>query len=595
MVPDMWLEIDEERRGSGNRSFIAAGLVEAQWDYERFEESMDCIVDLLDHSVDRTYGLSLFLPRDLEIADLFLTSAKINASYYLLSEEMEARERYTTWNSGAVVLLRDYEDLEQATSHMSNICSASGDYVVIMARHFPSEELFLAEAGRIVELMWNHTISRLVALAPVRDTFALAGSVGFVSDARCKPSEPVLLSECKVNGWQPRVKIQRLPLNGCSISLGYFDVSPYVTVTNRTRKLGGIEGIIMRTIAKNLKMGLLDEKIEWGTEVNFVERIKTLLGREGKFDMAVGGILWNPSREVGYTATYAMVKIAWVIPVKSNVSLRGLITPFRISVWLTIIGTLFLGGVVKIFLVRDISFLDIFGMILCVSTSKQPTRMSSRIQFLAWALFGFFITQFYLGAMADQLVNASNLQMDTISELLLSRLKLGGTNRFFHFFGVDEDEDTDSLDPFVSKIFNVFDHEDYEARLKDLLEGKNDTYALVAMLNISHIRLDDVNPRIHVMAELVASNPVGFAIRRGLPYLAEIDSQIQLLIDVGIFGYWIDRMSLRHNYFRTDDQDNDHLGMAQLLPAFLLLILGYTLAICMIVAEVIAYPSKFLE
>lgn len=250
--------------------------------------------------------------------------------------------------------------------------------------------------------------------------------------------------------------------------------------------------------------------------------------------------------------------------------------------------------ILKSLFLKDISYLDVFALIIGTSTSEQPVKLSSRIQYLSWAIFGYILSQSYLASLAGTLADEANEQIETMEELVVEGIQYGGTRRFrelFASFNSDDDIDTDDLsnNDIIRTIYNnyvILKQENYLRHLNDLISGKNKEMALVALLNFSSSDDNFDKTKVQQLKEPLGNYPLGFAVWRGLPYLDELEQKIMTMTECGFVKFW------ERRYVIDDDDDGDNddlssiLGIAQLAPSFLLLVIGFVIAIVALVIEI---------
>jgi len=235
------------------------------------------------------------------------------------------------------------------------------------------------------------------------------------------------------------------------------------------------------------------------------------------------------------------------------------------------------------------------ALVLGVATNR-PKRTSSKILFISYSLFGFFLSQLYLGSLADQLQSATESQIETMEELVKSGLQIGGTQRLAQLLRTPDKTDQGNVERTLRKNFIVFKQRDYTNLFLDIIDGSNTTLALLVMLNLTDIRHMSNLKKAHIMKENVGSYPLALATWQGFPYLSEFNFKIQILVQGGLIEFWSDMASLNRSYFATNNEtDEDDIGIDDLAPAFLLLIMGYIGGFFLLIIEVILYPSKVLS
>ncbi|KYN40825.1 hypothetical protein ALC56_04715, partial [Trachymyrmex septentrionalis] len=512
-----------------------------------------CTATFIEEYFDHPEQISFLLPDVLEdvsaVIELLMNELRVTSVTYSLNVSlMNKMETYDTLTN-VVILLENGIAFETNNFSFLNDCEYNCDFIVVLTNLFADEESFLIEADTLVQQMSLRSIFKLQILASVGDSVLRASSLS----VRTNDND-----------------------------------------TNHLR-FGGVEGSMVEEIASNLNIKLNRQPIESSPQIPISAEIYLRL-HNATNDLVFGGILWNSSRKMTYTTCYGMVHISWMVPVETNVSLRGLIAPFNQNIWCAIFCVLIIGGLVKQFFIREITFLDIAALIFGVAVS-QPKRTSSRIQFISWALFGFFLTQLYLGSLADYLISTSDMQIETMEEIAKSGLTLGGTQQFANLLQTPDNDDVeqDNVDRIIRKNFHVLKRHEYINQFEEIVKEGNNSLALLVMLNLTnHHRGSNIGYG-HITKETVGSYPLAFVTRRGFPYLKEFNFRIQILVQVGLVEYWSNMAALQKNYFIKEIENNSKLDINDIAPAFFLLIMGYLGGFCLLIMEVIFYPSKLLS
>ncbi|XP_070519819.1 uncharacterized protein [Cardiocondyla obscurior] len=574
---------------------------------EVFRYLIPCAAKFIDEYFESPLRISFLLPdtlKDIAVVIESLTKELcIPNVIYTLNVSLTSTTETSDALTNVVILSESGIILEASNSSFVSNCEYDCHFIIVLTNPFTDKESFLMEAGLLVQQMSLESIFKLEILASVGDSVLLASSLPVRINGSYALAEPAFSGKCERQAAAADVQWQRFTNKTNSsydvntINAGMFDNFPFSCFVNDTGDViyfGGVEGSMIEEIARRMEIPLKREMIEW-TQGLTLKTEMYLRFYNASDDLVFGGILWDYSRKVTYTTCYGMVHISWMIPIEINVSLRGLIAPFDPDVWYTIICVLIAGGLVKLFIIRDITFLDIVGLVIGVPTFRQPTRHSSRIKFISWALFGFFLTQFYLGMLADYLIRISDLQMESIQELVESGLKMGGTQRFTDLIQVpDKLDDEEKIDRIIREKITVFEQQDYHNQYMDLIQGKNTSVALLVMLNLTS-NPDDIG-HAHIIEETMGSYPLALVVRRDFPYLKEFNYQIQVCVQAGLVNYWSNMAALNGKSYTTESDDDDsRIEIDDLAPAFFLLIIGYFSGYCLLLIEVIFYPSKLLS
>ncbi|KAL6446250.1 hypothetical protein ACFW04_001098 [Cataglyphis niger] len=586
---------------SSDKSILWKNFVEEQNQREKSSRLISCAVPFIEEYFEYSDRISLLVSDLLDDASALIkplmTKLPVSGTVYSLSyvEPTDALETYDV-SKNIVILSRSAITLEKNYSYFANYCKRECSFVIMLTNLFADEESFLIEAGEIVEQMSLHYIFKLAILALIEESVLLVGSIPIRIDELYMFAEPALQGRCQWQSSSTAIRWQRFekssPINA-SVNAAIYIRFPYAYLIDDKNNLrfGGIEGSMVEEIASNMNLKLNRSVIKWQqnitTNTQMYLRFKNIID-----DLIFGGRLWNSSEKIDFMTSYGAVQVVWLIPMKTNVSFRGLITPFNASVWYAIISTLFLSGLVKHFLIHDISFLDMAALVLGVSTNR-PDKISSKILFISYSLFGFFLTQLYLGSLADQLQSASEKQIETMEELIKSGLQIGGTRQLARL--LETLDKTNKIEQTIRENLIVFPEQDYTDLLSDIIAGSNTSLALLVMLNLTDIQSMSNLKNAHIMKENMGSYPLAIATWRGFPYLREFNFKIQILVQTGFVQFWTNMAALNTSYITMDDsKDDNYIDIDDLAPAFLLLIIGYFGGFCLMIIEVILYPSKLL-
>lgn len=588
-----------------NRRILWKNLAEDQNQRENSSRLISCAVPFIEEYFEFSDQISLLVSDTLDDASALIkqliNKLPVSGTVYALSnsESTDILETYDV-SENIVILSKSVINLEKNSSYFVDYCKRQCSFVIMLTNLLADEESFLLEASVIVEQMsLLQSMFKLAILALIEESVLLAGSIPNRIDELYVLAEPTLLGRCQqestsVIRWQ-HFKT-RPPSNGSVVNAAIFHNFPYAYfIGNKDNmKFGGVEGSMVEEIASNMNLELNRDEIEWQNTTIDAELYVRL--NNATDDLVFGGLLWDPNQKTVYMTSYGMVQIVWLIPMKTNVSFRGLITPFSPNVWYIIIGTLFLSGLVKHFLINDITFLDMAALVLGVATNR-PKKASSKILFISYCLFGFFLTQLYLGSLADQLQSATDSQIETMEELAKSGLQIGGSQRLAQLLQTpDKPDEQDNTERTLRENFIVFKQRDYTNLFLDIIDGSNTTLALLVMLNLTDVRRLSNLKKAHIMKEDVGSYPLALATWQGFPYLNEFNFKIQILVQGGLVEFWSNMATLNRSYLAMDDEiDEEYIEIDDLAPAFLLLIMGYIGGFFLLIIEVILYPSKLLS
>lgn len=579
-------------------------LVEDDNKREKSSRLISCAVPFIEEYFEYSDRISLLVSDMLEDASTFIkplmNELPVSGTVYALANEsIDVIETYDI-SDNIVVLSNSAITLETNYSCFVDYCKHKCSFVIMLTNLLADEESFLIEANMIIKQLSLQSMFKLAILALIEESVLLAGSIPIRINELYALAVPALLGRCQQESntaiqWQ-RSETKSSPFNASVVNAAMFHNFPYAYfVSDKDNvRFGGVEGWMVEAIANNMKLILNRDEIQW--KQNTIDKELYLRLMNATDDLIFGGLLWDPNRKIEYMTSYGMVHIAWLVPMKANVSFRGLITPFSPNVWYAIICTLFISGLVKHLLIHDITFLDMAALVLGV-VINCPKKTASKILFMAYTLFGFFLSQLYLGSLADQLQSATDSQIESMEELVTSGLQMGGSQRLAQLLETPDEIDEGNIEQTIRENFIVFKQHDYIDLLLDIIKGDNDSLALLVMLNLTDIHQFSNLENAFIMKEFVGSYPLAFATWLGFPYLSDFNFKIQMFVQTGLTEFWSNMAEINRSDCTMNDEDltdQNNIEIDDLAPAFLLLIIGYFGGCFLLILEVIFYPSELL-
>ncbi|KAF7995248.1 hypothetical protein HCN44_004720 [Aphidius gifuensis] len=278
-----------------------------------------------------------------------------------------------------------------------------------------------------------------------------------------------------------------------------------------------------------------------------------------------------------------------------GISFEALVSPLSKSVWFATIFVLLFAIILRYTLFVKISLLEIMAIILGVAWNKQPVAFSYRIMFMSWVIFGFLLTQFYLASLPGDLLADPVNDIHTINDLLDSGIPIGGSKSQRDYF-LDNKTFNAAGSPsrkLIHRIFKnliVYERDEYNKKLYELISGKNSTMAFLALMNTS-IQNSNFDFRVvHLLPEALTSFRLTFPVWDGLPYLNDINISLQRLINTGIIAHFF--KTIIRNRSIENEEDYIYIILEDLIPGFLILGIGCTIGIISLFFEIIIFRIK---
>uniref|UniRef100_A0A6V7IBB2 Ionotropic glutamate receptor C-terminal domain-containing protein n=1 Tax=Bracon brevicornis TaxID=1563983 RepID=A0A6V7IBB2_9HYME len=527
-----------------------------------------------------------------DIPPVYLPKLQQVRSTYILSGDIGFASEYNSVLD-AFIILKNYDHLANSTTKLIDLCKRDCRYGIAVMDVFLYVQDFMEAAKEIVEFLWEQKIGNCVILGTVGDEILAAQSQGFQADMVIQPSDPILIGQCNSDEWVEKEHIYpTLRMNNSIVEISYIEKEPYISRKNDDFE--GIEYEILTILSASMNFGLHCNALNWSSGTTIEEEIFEEFDKNGNIDLVIGGVTWMPGKDVDFVLPYDSAQIVWMVPAHSNISFLGLISPFNVEIWILLVVSILFGSLIKFLFFRKVSFLEITALIIGAAWHDQPVRLSYRMKFISWVVFGYILTQAYLASLAGQLMAHSDTQVDTLEELVNSGLSFGGLDVHSKYFETSKNDD-EAANPSIQKIhdeFISFHHDEYQRKLVDLMTGSNSSLALLVTLNMSYMYTDSGHQKVHKLKRALVTMPLCFPSRKGLQYRAQIDMKLERLIQGGIIAF-IARNSTNIDYIRRrtaeESENQTNLELDDIIPIFLLLIMGYIAGFLCLLGEFIGH------
>lgn len=582
----------------GDRSLLVADVQHMIRRLKIFKTMEPCIDSYLQVNLQFPEYVPVVLPTDeaaLRRMSYIVRDMQEEIGSFILNGKLDPYAAYNSSNN-ALIVIESSAQLPDDTNLIA-LCSKFCDFTIFLVHLFYDTGSFIEEADALILKLWRMQIAQVTVLSLVNDTIVAADSVAFEPDMPCQPAPPSIVGRCENDTWIDLKPREMLLMNSCVVNVAYFVADPYVQVlNNESDRLSGIEGELMEALAQSMNFTLQRTELPWPNDSDLFYVAKSVI-MESDIDFVLGGLYWRLDDLLVYTWPYESVTVGWVLPVFVKVSFNGLIKPLQADVWLLVIVTLLIAYAIRIVFMQHITMLDTVGLIIGIPV-EQPTKIYQRVWFITWAIFGFLLTNFYVASLANQLLQTDYDIVKTLQDLDESDLLPAGTANHKDLLVIDdedEDQEEDIVIESLTKKFVELDVDDYLMQLSQLETGENTSLALVLTTNVSSFKHKLDPDHVYQMEKPLAKYPLGLATWRGIPYLEKVDSAISHLNEGGFVALWAERYSYRKRSQRVTDDDGDVklLRFRNLIPAFLLLVIGHLLGAFVLLIEIIVHPSKY--
>lgn len=236
-----------------------------------------------------------------------------------------------------------------------------------------------------------------------------------------------------------------------------------------------------------------------------------------------------------------------------------------------------------------------FALFIGIGWYEQPTKLSTRLMFFSWTIYGLLITQFYLASSSSKLVSGSISYLRTIDDLLNSNFILGVDKTLVKNWNTvnankNVSEDTKRLRRKVKENYKVYERDEFVIMMEDMLSGLQDDYALAVRLNSSN-GFPKFTENVYILDELIGNFPLAYVLKNGAPFADKFDELILWIKANGLVEY------SGRNYRNLDwDLENSRMSetisFENIVPGFMCLGAAYVLGLLMGVVEKIHAKFK---
>ncbi|XP_061399593.1 uncharacterized protein LOC133335321 [Musca vetustissima] len=297
---------------------------------------------------------------------------------------------------------------------------------------------------------------------------------------------------------------------------------------------------------------------------------------------------------VEYTIVLNRDDLCVLIPkAKIASSFWNLFRSFSISVWALICVSLAMAYLFCLLIYRNIFagdklLLDLLACIISTPRAKlQKSRMSARLFFYVWLVYGLLISAAFKGNLTSNLVDREYLpDVNTLQELAESKYPLATLPRHIKHLNRYLDLHKPSEAMLRQKIVPLPD-----AFFNELIDSNNLSYAYLQKNHISVFRANSRKhslggkPCYHAMAQCIVPFHAVYIVPYGSPYLGYINRLIRNSQEFGYLHYWdsmmsaVFRRSRRNGQLqRRDDSEPEVLQLFHFQAAYCFWAMGLLIA-----------------
>ncbi|KAJ4443941.1 hypothetical protein ANN_05730 [Periplaneta americana] len=408
-----------------------------------------------------------------------------------------------------------------------------------------------------------------------------------------------------------------LKFTGCTLTIGTFEYAPVVMDVESQNNVstvykGGTEVFLTRIIAEKMNMSLVvlnppADGWRWGFETNGKWTGVTGMLINGECDTVMGNWYYRCHlvEEVECITQHNMDDTRWFVPcAKPYPRWLSITRVFQPSLWLSF----FLTYVTIAFVMRKLvqikkstfkdyklkyiynslveCLLDFWAVILGQSACDIPQVTLIRSLFLLWLVMCLAINTVYQTFLTTFLIEPGlQQQISSEDELLNSNLVLGIPDTYVSLYPDLKD------DRYKRQI-----HCPNVLKCQDRVALKGDMSVLFSILNTEYVtatRHTDGSgkPKICRFYENYSNQFVSFPFLKGNPYTERFEQIVFIILESGLKEKWwsdIKYIATLKSILRESSTSDDYVQMSleHFQSAFLLLVLGYILALLSLFLEI---------
>ncbi|XP_075144671.1 ionotropic receptor 85a [Haematobia irritans] len=292
-------------------------------------------------------------------------------------------------------------------------------------------------------------------------------------------------------------------------------------------------------------------------------------------------------------------------------SFWNLFRSFNCNVWMYILVTLlgtygFCVVVFRSYLANDKLMLDLLAcMVTTPYENRAHSKMSLRIFFTVWLIYGLLISAAFKGNLTSNLVQRKYLSdINTLGDLAKSEYPLATLPRHVKHLDRYLDAGNPNEALIKNKMVTITD-----GRLRELVEENNRNYAYLQKHHLTVFRANsrkhslNGRPCFHAMAQCLVPFHAVYIVPYGSPFLGYINRLMRNAQEHGYINHWDHLMSAAFKRTRRigslqrhNDDEPEVLQLIHFQAAFCLWICGLVIAFVQFLVEIFkiqfCLPSK---
>ncbi|XP_076686210.1 ionotropic receptor 68a isoform X2 [Andrena cerasifolii] len=424
-------------------------------------------------------------------------------------------------------------------------------------------------------------------------------------------------------------------------SRAYYNKRP----SNNTDALG-IEFELVQTISEAMNFkpkyymprNIASEK--WGTE----DDNQTYTGliseaMQGKAAFYLGDLHYT-LQHLNYfdlTIPYNTECLTFLTPESLTInSWKLLILPFKLYTWIALLLTLILGGIAFYFLsefykkhimhmlttsmkkeMRGLylftgiqnSILCTYSMLFQVSLPSLPNPWAVRVFIGWWWIYSILVAVAYRASMTATLANpVARVTIDALTQLAKSSIDVGGWDKESkHFFLTSSDRTSQEIGNKFQLIVN-----ESEA-IEKVANGSFCYYENSYLLRYARVKRQilekeqredktkedpSMKHNLHIMEECAINMPIALGMEKNSPLKPRVDTLVQRLIEIGLVEKWLSDVMEWSKIMEIRQETGSEKALVNLYKlqgAFIAIIVGYLLALIVLIGEILYWKYIILK
>ncbi|PSN30427.1 Ionotropic receptor 740 [Blattella germanica] len=572
-------------------------------------------IDIKHRPVISSHAIREMNPLDALIVNI---ASKANIQIIISTDYQISDQDILEPHHGYVLFIPSHEDvIESIEYQINNLKSFSfsfnrrGKFMVVFLQQEVQDSLLLSK--KVLKSLWDweriNAITIITGSNQMNQQSINIYSLFPYDSEECGESENLkILDKCSEQGKlvnQKHLLPRKVPsnLNGCKFKVYIWILPPYtIEIRNRTENdhfdidnFEGIDLIYLQYVSKAMNFSLqLDFA---GYDID--ETLNLFLKGNGIY---IGGALMTAVFDSfsDPTKSYFFQDHRLFVPCARRIRSSGnILEVFTVSVWFLFVTVLFLKAILfwclqkndKVNSYRTLSgcMLNVWAIVLSVSVDGLPVRTKFRIFFYMFVSYAFVVSMIFQSFFTSFLIDPRHeKEIESIQDLNDKSIPI------IYAYSL-ENEDIQMGNNLVKRIRNIKKCENYFGCLVDMLKYQKycvrEERYILEYLGSTHGLYDGFD-KIYCSIMSIYTPGVSILLVQGDPLLERFNYFIQKCVESGISNRYLSLSTSKRLVQNYKNQEEDHssylpFGLFHFRICFLLLVVGYSVSICVWFLELI--------